>query len=85
MNVYEFTLKFRLPESAADAEQYLEALDAAGCDDATVGIGQPGRVALLFDREARSAFHAIASAVRDVKRAIPGAELVEASPEPLFA
>ena len=81
MNVYEFALKFRLPDAGADPDQYVEALGDAGCDDATVGIGQPGRIALAFDREARSASHAIASAVREVKRAIPGAELVEASPD----
>ena len=81
MSEYEFTLKFRLPEADADPEKFLDALAEAGCDDATVGIGQPGRVALAFAREARTAFEAVASAVRDVKRAIPGVELVEASPD----
>jgi hypothetical protein len=46
-----------------------------------VGIGQKGRIALDFARESRTAFEAVASAVRDVKTAIPGAELVEASPD----
>lgn len=81
MNDYEFTLRFRLPDSATDAEAHLEALVEAGCEDALVGIGQPGRIALDFTRRARSAFDAIASAVRDVKKAIPGVELVEASPD----
>jgi len=81
MKEYEFTLKFRLPDAAADPDRYIDALAEAGCDDATVGVGQPGRVALAFTREARRAFDAVASAVRDVKRAIPGAELVEASPD----
>lgn len=81
MKAFEFTLKFRLPAADTDAEQFLDALADAGCDDATVGIGQPGRIALEFERESRTAFAAIASAVRDVKRAIPGAELVEASPD----
>lgn len=81
MNDYEFTLKFRLPDPTADAEIHLGALADAGCEDALVGIGQPGRIALDFTRRATSAFEAIASAVRDVKQAIPGAELVEASPD----
>lgn len=81
MTVYEFTLKFRLPDADTDAGQFVDALAEAGCDDALVGIGQPGRVALDFAREARSAFEAVASAIMDVRRAIPGAELVEASPD----
>jgi hypothetical protein len=81
MNDYEFTLKFRLPDPPADPEAFLEALAEAGCEDALVGIGQPGRIALDFTRRARSAFDAIASAVRDVKKAIPGIELVEAAPD----
>ncbi|WP_146906973.1 DNA-binding protein [Arenimonas daejeonensis] len=81
MNDYEFTLKFKLPDPNADAETHLEALAEAGCEDALVGIGQRGRIALDFTRRAASAYDAIASAVKDVKRAIPGAELVEASPD----
>ena len=81
MTNYEFTLKFRLPDAATDPGQFVDALGEAGCDDALVGIGQPGRIALDFSREARSAFEAVASAVMDVRRAIPGAELVEASPD----
>ncbi len=81
MTEYEFTLKFRLPEGMADSEQYIDALAEAGCDDALVGIGQPGRIVLDFTREAASAFDAIVSAVQAVKAAIPGAELVEASPD----
>ncbi|NZA26832.1 DNA-binding protein [Luteimonas sp. SJ-92] len=81
MSEYEFTLKFRLPDAHADPEQFIAALAAAGCDDATVGIGQQGRLALDFAREAGSALEAIVSAVQAVKGAIPGAELVEASPD----
>lgn len=81
MNEYEFTLKFRLPDGSTDPEQFVDALAATGCDDALVGIGQRGRIALDFSREAETAQDAIASAVRDVKRAIPGVDLVEASPD----
>lgn len=81
MSEYEFTLKFRLPDANAAPEQYIDALAEAGCDDATVGIGQQGRIALAFNREAANALDAVASAMEAVKAAIPGAELVEASPD----
>jgi len=81
MREYDFILKFRLQNTDADPEQFIDALAEAGCDDATVGIGQRGRIALNFTREARSALDAVRSAVRDVKRAIPGVRLVEASPD----
>jgi hypothetical protein len=78
---YEFVLKFKLPEGSADTNALVERLGEAGCDDAAVGIGQPGRIALNFTREADSAQQAIISALEDVKRAIPNAELIEASPD----
>jgi hypothetical protein len=81
MREYDFILKFRLPETDADPEGFVDALAEAGCDDATIGIGQRGRIALNFTREARSALDAVHSAVRDVQRAIPGVQLVEASPD----
>ncbi|TBR38893.1 MULTISPECIES: helix-turn-helix transcriptional regulator [Dyella] len=81
MNSYEFTLKFQLPHEAADPESWIEALADAGCDDALVGVGQQGRIALDFARDAESAFVAVSSAVRDVQKAIPNAHLVEASPD----
>ncbi len=81
MAEYDFTLKFRLPSSAQDIDQLIESLAEAGCDDATIGIGIPGRIALDFTREAGSAKEAIFSAVRDVIQAIPGASLIEASPD----
>lgn len=81
MSEYEFTLKFRLPDVDADPELFIAALAQAGCDDATVGIGQPGRIALHFTREAGNALAAIISAVQAVKDAIPDVELVEALPD----
>jgi hypothetical protein len=81
MREFEFTLKFSLPDPRADSAEYIESLGSAGCDDALIGIGQHGRVALSFTREANSAFEAIASARAAVMRAIPGAELVEATPD----
>lgn len=78
---YDFVLKFRLPADDADADDLVERLGAAGCDDALVGSGQPGRIALNFTREAASAKRAVISALRDVKKAIPGGQLIEVSPD----
>ncbi len=78
---YEFDLKFKLPATVADTAELVERMGKAGCDDAVVGVGQPGRVALRFAREADSAKRAIVSALRDVKKAIPHAQLVEAGPD----
>jgi len=81
MKEYDFILKFDLPDPAADPDQYVDALYEAGCDDANVGIGQKGRIALDFTREASSALNAVSSAIADIKKAIPGARLIEASPD----
>lgn len=78
---YDFVLKFKLAEGSPDASDLVERLGEEGCDDAVVGIGQPGRIALNFTREADSAQQAIISALEDVKRAIPAAELIEVSPD----
>lgn len=78
---YEFTLKFSLPDADDDPDRHIEALAAAGCDDALIGIGQRGRIALDFTRTAKSALAAITSALRDVRKALPEATLVEASPD----
>ncbi len=78
---YEFTLKFKLPDTGHDANDVIESLAAAGCDDALVGVGVPGKIALDFTRSAESAESAILSALSDVKRAIPGAQFVEVGPD----
>lgn len=76
---YDFTLKFKVDTDDVDA--LVERLGEAGCDDALVGVGQPGQIALDFTREAESAETAIISALADVKKAIPDAKLVEVSPD----
>ncbi len=81
MKEYEFTLKFSLQNEEANPDDYIEKLGATGCDDALVGVGQNGRIALNFARESTSAYEAIVSAIADVKGAIPGVELVEATPD----
>jgi predicted DNA-binding transcriptional regulator AlpA len=78
---YVFTLKYQLVEGDRDPDCLVERLGGAGCDDALIGIGQPGRLALEFAREADSAQAAVRSALADVKRAIPSAHLIEAAPD----
>ena len=81
MGQYDFTLKFALAQQDADPEAFVEQLLAEGCDDALIGIGQYGRIALNFTREATSAGEAVLSALSDVQRIIPAARLVEAAPD----
>ncbi|MBC5768104.1 DNA-binding protein [Ramlibacter sp. GTP1] len=79
---YSFSLTFKLSANAGMSDDdIMLLLGDAGCTDALVGLGLPGYVGLDFDREARSAVAAILSAIRDVKRAMPDAELVEAGPD----
>jgi hypothetical protein len=78
---YEFTLKLKLAADDANADEVVERLGTSGCDDALVGIGQPGRIALNFTRDDDSAEKAIISALKDVKSAIPRAKLLEVGPD----
>lgn len=81
MKEYEFKLLFALPDAMTPPDRYVESLGATGCTDALPGIGKAGRIALDFAREAESAREAIESAISDVRRAIPGARLIEAGPD----
>ena len=81
MQEYEFTLKFGLQETVINPLEHEGPLYSAGCDDALVGMGQQGRLALHFIREATSAHEAIASAIKNVRKAIPDARLIEATPD----
>jgi len=81
MNQYDFTLKFALGQHETDPEVFVERLLAEGCNDALIGMGQQGRIALNFTREALSADEAVLSALSDVQRAIPDAKLIEATPD----
>jgi hypothetical protein len=81
MQEYEFILKFSLPENGTDPELFIDKLAEASCDDAIMGIGRRGRLALDFTRQSTSALEAVLSGIKDVKRAIPDAELIEAAPD----
>ncbi|WP_321885809.1 helix-turn-helix transcriptional regulator [Paraburkholderia bannensis] len=78
---YVFTLKYQLAPDDCDQEQLVERLAQAGCDDATIGVGLPGRIALAFARDSASAWEAIYTALQNVKEAVPSARLVEAAPD----
>jgi hypothetical protein len=76
---YVFTLKYQIANE--DPDELVERLGAAGCDDALVGTGQAGRLALEFTRNARNAHAAMLSALREVRNALPDAKLIEATPD----
>ncbi|CAM2149575.1 prophage regulatory protein [Pararobbsia alpina] len=78
---YSFTLKYQLTDDDRDIDSLVERLGEAGCTDALVGIGQPGRLALEFVREAPDADAAVRSALADVRSALPSVKLIEASPD----
>lgn len=78
---YTFILKYQLADDERDADALVERLGEAGCDDALVGVGQPGRLALEFTREAADAGTAVHSALADVRRAVPSARLIEVAPD----
>jgi hypothetical protein len=79
--VYVFTLKYQIDGDARDDADLVERLGAGGCDDALIGTGQAGRVALEFSREGVSAASALRSALSDVRRVVPNARLIEVSPD----
>ncbi len=81
MSEYEFTLRFDISQVAAAIDDCVESLGAGGCDDATIGVGIPGRLALMFARESASAEDAVMTALRDVETSLPHAVLVEATPD----
>lgn len=81
MKTYSFVISFGLPKARIASDDVDERLGEAGLMDAHIGLGLPGRVALAFDREAPSAKQAIQSAIKEVKKALPGVQLIEASPD----
>lgn len=80
MTDYTFLLKYRLPPGL-DGDAAVEELGAQGCTDALAGIGIAGRLALEFERNGDSAYGAISGSIRDVRDALPSAELIEVGPD----
>ena len=81
VNEFEFTLIYKLKNDEEDPSTYMDALFEAGCDDAIVSLGKKGMISLDFIRDDKQANLAIIGALKDVKKAIPDATLVEASPD----
>jgi hypothetical protein len=48
--VYTFPLNYQLMSVESVMDALVERLAEEGCDDALVGVGQPGRLALEFVR-----------------------------------
>ncbi len=80
MKEFNFELIFKLVDNQ-DSNEYLDVLFENGCDNATISTGQLGMLSLSFTREAVNASVAVESAINDVKKAIPSAKLVEATPD----
>jgi hypothetical protein len=76
---HEFSLLFRLPPGADDMRKIMDALLKAECTDALVGFGNIDKAELSLDfiREGESPEAARKSAINDVLRALPGAQLLE--------
>ena len=79
---WDFELVVRLPDGGDDGAAWLDALFEAGCDDALVGVGRRGEIALDFSRQAPSLEDAVNSAIAAVRAAIPNAELDHVNAEP---
>lgn len=73
---YTFLMRYHVTDVDGGTDKLIECLGAAGCNDALIGTGVYGSLALQFDREASSAEAAVSSAFADVRRALPNAELV---------
>lgn len=80
MNEYDFTLKFVIPKDLKTDDSSSQIF-AGGCDDAIIGVGVAGRLALNFVRESNNATEAIRSALSDIQKIIPQAKLVEIGPD----
>lgn len=78
---YNFTLTFKLPPNAGSTDVLVDELYGKGCDDALIGTGIAGQIALEFSRQAETAEAAITTALQDVFRIVPGAQLIEAAPD----
>ncbi len=69
----EFILRVTLPTEMQD-DEIVERLGSVGCNDALVGLGVKGKIALHFIRSANTVKEAISSAIEDIQRVIPGSK-----------
>ena len=80
MKAYEFAIVSSCPD--ADIATLSEKLFEVGCDDATVSL-QKGVAIIEFDREAKNFYHALSSALRDVRSS--GVEVLHIAPDHLVS
>lgn len=78
---FVFTLKYQMPVKDCEQAPLVQRLGAVGFRDVQVTAGLRGRLMLSFVRQAERADLALMTALREVRRAIPGARLVEAAPD----
>jgi hypothetical protein len=74
VTLFSFTLTIEGADILED--DALDALYEAGCDDATFGVSD-GVQTGEFDREAADFAEAVASAIKAVEAAVPGAFVVD--------
>jgi len=74
---FAFTLRYRLTAPCSDYPALAEQLAASGCEDVLVNVNRAGCLVLEFLRPADTPAAAISSAIADVQRAIPAAELID--------
>jgi len=74
---FAFTLRYRLASPCRDYDALAAQLAACGCEDALVSINRAGNLVLDFLRPADSAAAGLSSAIADVQRALPTAELID--------
>lgn len=84
MHNFEFTIAVKLQDAAGVPEQYMGDLRAAGCEDTLVAIGQPGIIGLAYMRQAPTLCAAIDTAVDQLRRVIPDAEVIQVSLLPRY-
>jgi hypothetical protein len=84
-DTYTFQVVFLLP-GADSLEPHLDALQAAGCDDAAfMGPAGDGTFTAEFDRVAPAVPAAVVSALEALRSALPDVELLRVQPEDIVS
>lgn len=78
---YSFTLKYQMPPQDCEETLLKQRLSSVGCQEVRVAVGLRGRMMLSFSRSAERADQALLGALREVRKAVPGARLIEAGPD----
>lgn len=81
MNEYTFTLTYQLDDQDDQHDDIVERFGEAGLTDFMLGIGRTGYLSLGVVRAGRTAEIALRSALADVSRMLPRAQLLEVGPD----